>query len=379
MSKILMLLFNPYSPDPRVKKEADTLVKAGHEITIMAWKRKSKATIKKESEYKVIPVGPPLKDNFFDGNIGTQIFGKFLSMMLYYLNILKKTKHMNFDVVHAHDLDTLPLGVIISKLHNVPLVYDSHEIYGQMLAKKIPQVCIYGINHAEKLLIKNVDTLITVTDYHVSHFQKMGVRKVFRVSNFKDIIDVEYKTAGNNELNLLYIGGLIKARFLLEAIEVCNSIEGVRLIIYGDGELFDDILQASKKGQYKNVEALGRLPMNLVYDETKKADVVLCMLDPGNFNNRVGPPNKLFEAMVCGRPVIATEGTYSGSVVREEDIGIVSEFNKNAFEKAVRFLRDNPDTVKRLGRNSLKSALNTYNWKEEERTLLAVYDGGSKK
>jgi len=178
MSKILMLLFNPYSPDPRVKKEADTLAKAGHSIIIIAWKRNLDTKPKKETAFKVVNIGPSLKRDFSSKNIMAQTFCKFKAMMGFYLGVLKKTKAKKMDFVHAHDLDTLPLGIMISKLHSVPLVYDSHEIYGQMLARKLPSPCINAINFVEKKLIKNVDSMITVTDYHVSISKRWALNKL---------------------------------------------------------------------------------------------------------------------------------------------------------------------------------------------------------
>ena len=114
--------------------------------------------------------------------------------------------------------------------------------------------------------------------------------------------------------------------------------------------------------------------MKKVIDETLKSDVIVCMLNPKLKNNRVGAPNKLFEAMVCGRPVIATEGTYSGNLVEKLQMGLTIKYDKESFRNAVIKLRDNPDLRKRLGKNALKAAIEKYNWTLQERELIKIYE-----
>jgi glycosyltransferase involved in cell wall biosynthesis len=108
--------------------------------------------------------------------------------------------------------------------------------------------------------------------------------------------------------------------------------------------------------------------------EVQKSDIIFCMLDPTNINNRYGPPNKLFEAMVAGRPVITTKGTYSGKLTEEENVGIAIEFTKDAFKKAILTLRDDPRIREEYGRNALNAALRKFNWEFEERKLHKGYE-----
>ena len=114
--------------------------------------------------------------------------------------------------------------------------------------------------------------------------------------------------------------------------------------------------------------------MSKVIPETAKGDVVMCMLNPNNLNNRVGPPNKLFEAMVCGRPVIATKRTYSGDLVEKLQMGLTVDFDKEDFKKAIIKLRDNPKLREEYGKNALNAALNKFNWDVQNNNLLKVYE-----
>jgi glycosyltransferase involved in cell wall biosynthesis len=90
--------------------------------------------------------------------------------------------------------------------------------------------------------------------------------------------------------------------------------------------------------------------------------------------NQIGSPNKLFEAMVCGRPIIASKGTYSGKLVEELTIGVSIDFSEKSLIQAVKKLRDDPELCEKYGHNALNAALSEYNWENQEKKLLQLYD-----
>jgi glycosyltransferase involved in cell wall biosynthesis len=122
-----------------------------------------------------------------------------------------------------------------------------------------------------------------------------------------------------------------------------------------------------------NVTFLGRVPMDQVVPMTMKADAVFCMFNPADPNSAAGTPNKLFEAMVSGRPIICTKGTYSGELTEQEEVGLAVEYSEQALKQALIKLRDDPVLREKLGRNALRAAVTKYNWQKEEAKLLALY------
>jgi len=115
------------------------------------------------------------------------------------------------------------------------------------------------------------------------------------------------------------------------------------------------------------------VPLDEVIPMTMKADAVFCMFDPGDPMHLIGSPNKLFEAMACGRPIICTRGTHSGDLTEQEDVGLAVEYTEQALREAIISLRDDPALRERLGRNGLKAAITKYDWEREEAKLLALY------
>ncbi len=178
----------------------------------------------------------------------------------------------------------------------------------------------------------------------------------------------------NEIFTLVYIGGLSEGRFLHESVEICQGLDGMRFRIAGFGILEEVLKQKAKIAPFGNIEFLGIIPMERVIPETVKGDVILCMLNPSNMNNQIGPPNKLFEAMATGRPVIATKGTYSGNLVEELKMGFAIEFDEKSLKTAIIKLRDDPKLREEFGKNALKAAIEMYNWEKQEEKLVLIYE-----
>ena len=124
----------------------------------------------------------------------------------------------------------------------------------------------------------------------------------------------------------------------------------------------------------ENVDFIGRIPLENVLTITKKSDVVICMFNP-KYYVKIGLPNKVFESMICGRPIIVTKDTFSGKFVEKEKCGLIIPFTKEDLKKAIIELRDNLKLREGLGRNALNAAIMKYNWSNQEEKLLKIYEG----
>ena len=367
---ILMTLANPFTHDPRVYNEARSLVKAGHNVTVLAWnKKKDNASVEVKDGIKIIRS----YNSRFMEILPYDIFRMHYWWRKAYNDFLKLHKKNHFDIIHCHDLDTLPIGVKIKKKLNLPLIYDAHEIWGYMISRDLPKLWANCYIFLEKIIIKYVDSIITVNEPLKNYFSDIINKHILIVMNCKPLQSKIHKPTNNNRFTLLYIGTLEKPRFLLELVEVVKEIPDVYCVIGGKSRKKYVETLKNECNKTKNANFIGEVPLDQVLPMTKNADVIICMTDPNDPNNSRATANKQFEAMVCGRPIICTKGTYPGIFTEKINCGLIADFNKKSLKENIIRLKDNPNLCKELGKNALKAALQEYNWEEQEKKLLKVY------
>jgi len=366
--KILMLLSKPFTHDPRVYNEAKALIKAGHEVTVLGWDRGGKVALKEKKDgINIVRVRSTKLMELFHYDI--------LKLHLWwregYKRALELYKEFPFEAVHSHDFDTLPIGIKIKKKLGIPLIYDAHEIWGYMVSKDIPWWRYYIWK--EESFLRFVDYMIVTNSARLQFYKEKGVKNIVIVDNCKPIVSKEYIPSNNNIFTLLYIGNLSPTRFLIELVDVVKDIDNVKCIIGGRGKAKYVEKLKQKCNEVKNVEFIGKVPPEEVIPMTLKSDAVFCMIAPWDKNDITASTNKQYEAMVCGRPIISTKGTYSGELTEKEKVGIVVDYNKESLREAIMRLRDDLELREKLGKNALKAALEKYNWEKEKEKLIQLY------
>ena len=369
-----MILSNPFRPDIRVYKEARTLIKNGYEVTIICWDRAGDFPEKEIIDcIQILRVGP----TFDGGGIGVFI----IKLLHFWVNAFTIAVKIKPEIIHSHDFDTLPISFIISKFHGSKIIYDAHEIYSAMLGPDRGETILGQIiDRAEGFFMRRVDHTITINDKLAEHFRKRGA-KVSVVSNCHPLKAQPWKSKSlrqklniENDFVILYIGVLEPDRFLVDAARVMASQnpEGIKLVIGGFGNLENSLIEISKESS--SVKLIGHVAHALVAPYTTECDIVLCVFDPRhNLNNRLGSPNKLFDGVTAGKPVMVANGTDAARIVLEENCGVAIDYDPDEFMSTVRELKENRDAIRLMGMNARKAAEQRYNWEAVSKVLLNCY------
>ncbi|TET91500.1 MAG: glycosyltransferase [Methanomassiliicoccales archaeon] len=363
--KSLMIVSNNVLRDARVQREGKSIARAGHQVRVIGWDRKGEAS--KEEEIDGIQV-TRIRNSILMRIAPSDLFRNPLWWRLAYKEGLKH----EFDVVHCHDLDTLHSGVRLKKKRNTPLIFDAHEIFSYMIEEDVSRIILNYAKRMERSLLRDVDHIITVNEALRKHYQERFEGNVTVVMNCPEQVLEEYESPTSEEFTILYVGTLHKSRFVRELVDVVSSIEGVQLMIGGEKELYSEIENKSSKTE--NVQFLGTVPLENVIPLTKQSNVIFCMFDPASRINQVGSPNKIFEAMAMGRPVIATKGILSGEIVEKEGCGLAIDYDGQSLRKAITTLRDSQSLCEQMGERGLEAAKREYNWSTQERSLLKALD-----
>jgi glycosyltransferase involved in cell wall biosynthesis len=361
--KVLMLLSNPFLPDPRVEKEAKALASVGHEVTVLAWDRTGDKELEFEGKgFRVLRV----PTRFAKGRF-------FIGLPSFSLKAIWKGLRSDSEVVQAHDFDTLPQALVIAKMKGAKLVYDAHEHYAKMVMLDMPRSVANILDAIEARLVRQADLVLTanelIMDYLMPNVKGTGIV----VMNCIDLPVTAAKMRQVREKIVLFYGGAMEpGRYVLELLEAVQKDERCILRIAGRGRFEPQVKEAANK--CPRIVFLGFIDQEAIIKETLAADAVVSLLDPSNENYRIATPVKLLEAMAVGVPVITTKGTLTAKIVEEEGCGISIEWSGATFRSAVNILFD-PLLWEQMSSQGRKAAESKYNWETMKQRLLQAYEG----
>lgn len=372
---VLMLLTNAYDPDPRVRQEALALIRMQCRIRLLAWDRDLKASPAECLE------GVEVERVYLSSTHGrgaTQLF--FYAWL--YLKMFWRGWKIPFDAVHCHDLDTLPLGFVLAKLKRKPVVYDAHESFPDMLQGSVPEWVRRGLARLENFLLRRMDLLVTVGEKLRRNFEERGARRSVVVGNWKRLSEFERNEQENRETRrrlgipqdafvVVCITQLLKDRKIDELLQAADEHPAVYVVFGGRGILEDRIRQAAAVNP--RIFFVGFVSGKQIADYTCAADVVYYGFDPQNPNSRFSSPNKLYEALAAGRPLLTGNFGEIADVVVKAHCGLVlQEYSAREIVAALEKLQDRP-TWQRMACNAALYGRQVMNWEKGEEILYREY------
>ena len=369
-----MLLPNGFDPDPRVHQEAKSLVKNGFDVTIIAWDRECKMP-KIENKDGINIERIHIKSSYGRGS--SQLF----FVLFFWFKAFLLSMRKQFDVIHCHDFNTLPLGVVIGKLKRKKIIFDAHESYFEMLESNVSSIIKKAMATAEKNLLKRIDLLITVGEILESEYKRRGAKKTSVVGNWKLISDYQIPSEEliaekqrlklPDKLIITFIGYLNEGRGILELIEAAKVNKEIFVILAGKGMLEEQVKQAAK--DCDNIIFLGFLSPETIPLYTALSDVIYYALNGRNPNAKYSAPNKLFEALAAGKVIITGNFGEIGKIVREENCGIIVDDITPTNLTKVLSLISQREILRNYQKNAAAAGKRKYNWLSAEQTLLDAY------
>jgi glycosyltransferase involved in cell wall biosynthesis len=370
--KIIITRACEVSPDVRVEKIADSLCSLGHNVSVLAWNRGD---------------GLPERETKTFGEIrrlriraGYSSGIKLLPKMLWFWLVLFATLlNEDFDSLHAVDFDTLPPALLAAKLKRKKIAYDIFDFYAE--GGGVPNLLRPAIRFAEKLLMRLADFVIVVDEVRLPYLPNAVRGRAEIVYNSPSdmlgcplVSPFPRVTSEYPKFRVVYSGNLIDRRYILELAEAIGRSDGTELIIAGFGpKQFVDKLVA-KISRYGNVFYIGKLLLSESLALVSASDAVFCLNDPAVPNNKMASPNKLFEAMMLGKPVVVNRGTSMEYKVRTLNCGLVVEdCSPESLAGALSLLREKPALARQMGENGRRAYERFYDWKIMRGKLARLY------
>jgi len=350
---------------PGVHKLAATLARNGHDVKLLLWDRDNKLP-------KVEKV-----DSFAVHRFRFKApYGKLAVLLfhpLWWLYELLFILRQNPDVVHACNLDTLPPAIVAKLVKRTKLCYSILDPYGSAYTGRVPSIFRKLAGFLEKRSISFTDILFLVTEAIYEDFKDAKIKRLVYIYNSpEERTDVEVTPKASSETCIFYAGWMADSRGLKEMIDALDGIEGVRLVMAGK-ELDKGIVEYGKSKLAK-FEYLDWIPYKEVIRKTMEADILFVFYNPHVASFKYSTPNKIFEAMMCSKPIIVNEGLAASRIVAQEGFGIFVPYGDvNAIREAVTRLKNDPELRQRLGQNGRRAYDNRYSWKIMESRLLEAY------
>jgi glycosyltransferase involved in cell wall biosynthesis len=372
---VLMLLTNCYDPDPRVRQEALALIGMGCRVRILAWDRDLKVP-----PYDCIE-GVEVERVFLASKHGRGNLQVCFYAWLY-LKMFWRAMRTSFDVIHCHDLDTLPIGFVLGKFKRKPIVYDAHESFTDMLVGSVHPGLRAGLVRLENLLIRHTDVLITVGEKLRRHFEERGAAHSVVIGNWKRPEEYSRTEEENREtrqrlgippnaLVVTCITQLLRDRQIEELLDAIESLPNWWVIIGGKGVLEETVQVRAAKNP--RVLYVGLVKANDIPSYTCASDVIYYGFDPVNPNARFSAPNKLFEALTAGRPLITGNFGEIGEVVRTARCGIVLESYTAANVRDALVRMSNSELRAEFALSAKQCGLASMNWSRGLEVLYRTY------
>lgn len=291
--------------------------------------------------------------------------------------VYKEALKLDADVYHFHDPELMRIARKL-KRKGKKVIYDVHEdlprtiLHKQYINKVVRKIVSRKIERYENKTARMMDAVITATPSINDRFLAVN-SNAHNVNNFP--LSSEFDTSGEvspeRENAVCYIGGIGIIRGVREMVEAAG-LSDVELRIAGSwpSGLKESLSQLNA---WKNVKEMGFISRDEAGNLKKQCLAGLLIFHP--LPNHVNAqPNKMFEYMSSGLPVIASDFQLWKEIIEDNECGICVDGSKpEAIAKAISYLKENPQEIKRMGENGKRMVKEKYNWDIEKQKLVQVY------
>ncbi|MBR3081233.1 MAG: glycosyltransferase family 4 protein [Clostridiales bacterium] len=366
-------------PDSRVEKEMYALSKE-HDVFLLGWNREKSGEDMihekhiihgKEFDYYLIP-----EHAKYGGGMKSMIgpmrkFWKRAYRWLY-------ENQDRFDTIHVVNFDTAKPAYKAARKFKKKIVYDIFDYYAD--SYNAPGIVKSCIRNLENNYISKADITIICSDERKLQISGSDPKKLIVVENTPEDIEVRDDfvldpSSDPDKPKVVYAGMLVFDRFLKETSEVMMSRKDIEWHVAGYGVLRPYIEECAANND--NIFYYGPLPYDDILALEKKCDIITALQNPCVPNNRYSAPNKFYEALMLGKPLIMCKnGTLYkqirihgiGDVIEALDVDVKAEI-ANSLERVL-LMRDRWESMGQTARDLYERQ---YPWSKSEKALLDGY------
>ena len=365
VKKAIVSVINDLVTDQRVDRACRALIKCGYDVTLVG---------------RILPNSLPINNKPYATHRMHLIFTSGpLFYLEYQIRLFLFLLFKKADLLYANDLDTLLPNYICYKIKSAKIIYDSHELFTEvpeLIAHPKKQKIWKSI---EKSIFPKLNTIITVNQsiadiYESEYHKKLAVVRNIPITR-QDIQSKTRKSMGlptDQHIIILQGAGINMDRGAEELVEAMQYTEGVILLIVGSGDVIEQLKE--RRITLKLEEKIiitGKVAYEQLAQYTRLANLGLSLDKDTNLNYRYSLPNKLFDYIQAGIPVLVSPLVEISEIVKTYNIGdILLSHDPKEIAKSISLVFEDKKRYEKWKIN-IKKAQEELNWNNEEQKLIS--------
>jgi glycosyltransferase involved in cell wall biosynthesis len=383
--RICHVFHRDYPWDVRVEKICRALIKRGHEVHLLC--NNSKQKPQEEILEKIyIHRLPVLKSRKLNRVI---TFPAFFNIH-WNLHIYRTARRYEFDAILVRDLPLVLPVWLVTRNSKAPLVYDMAENFPAMLENFSSMIkSPFLARILEIFALRIVDHVFVVVEESKQRIINKGIpiNNITVVSNTPELDLFAKHLAINsgsiprrNRFNLLYVGYITHLRGLDVVIKglpnLIENIPNINLTIVGDGSHLPNLKKLTQDMKLESyIDFTGWLDFKYIPSIISKCDVgIIPHCSNDHTNSTI--PNKLFDYMAFGKPVIVSDAKPLKRIVEETGCGIVfkSEDPDDFSRKLISLAQTSTSEKAQMGKRGQQAVSEFYNWEKDAERLCSLFE-----
>lgn len=304
--------------------------------------------------------------------------GRVSRMLRTAFNVYRTAKALNADVYHFHDPELIPYGVLL-RWQGKQVIYDVHEDVPRDIVSKawiapwLRKSIAFFFEHFENWAARRLSAIVAATPHIARRFSLINPKAV-DINNYpleSELMDGSQ--AATTGRNICYVGGVSGIRGAVEMIAALEYVDA-RLILAGPFETPQLEAEVRAMPGWEKVSYRGMVSRTAVRQIFSEARIGLVLFHPEP-NHVDAQPNKLFEYMSAGLPIVASDFPLWRQLLDNVGAGICADpLDPRAIANSIAALLDSPDDTARMGHAGRQAVLTTYRWDHEAKKLAGLYD-----
>uniref|UniRef100_UPI00333FA174 glycosyltransferase family 4 protein n=1 Tax=Castellaniella defragrans TaxID=75697 RepID=UPI00333FA174 len=294
--------------------------------------------------------------------------------------VLAKAIAVDAEIYHFHDPELIPAGLKLKRMGK-RVIFDSHEdVPKQLLGKPYlspmkRKLLSWVFSVYERRTCGEFDAIVAATPFIRDKFLGINARAI-DINNFPMWGELaEPADAEGIRSNICYVGGIAAIRGVREIVRAMEYIRSdARLQLVGTFSEAPVSAEVRQYGGWNRIDELGFMDRAGVRSVLGRSFAGLVTFLPAP-NHIDAQPNKMFEYMSAGIPVIASNFPLWREIIEGNDCGLcVDPLDPREIAAAIDFFANHPEQARAMGENGRRAVESRYNWGVEEKKLIDLYE-----